>query len=1044
MFKKYGKESPSTIDLGIQPKPKLLITDPKFGQRRVAEILLRPDISKQEKDLLEKLRFKYDRGEIMLDDAVIPILEKYAPGEFISQENTQRVPDNVEPASGDLLGRLRGIPEDQIASWWAEMGQEKRDTLIDNYYESKKSNLSKVPFVPITDKTPASYPQYAVQPNQVNMPGWTVSQPTSMDKFLRVFTDRFVDLKKVVKAIEGTRGQLADALDPSLQQTLYSAKVKNDIDVFMRDELNPLLRDAVKKGATLEGLHEYIHNRHAPEANAYIATLINPKTGLPRMLDEGSGIKTADAIAYMNNLTPQQKAMYEPLALKYDAIAKKNVQILVDNGLESQKTVDAWTKSYQYYAPLYRTGMEEHGGLGTGRGFSVVGPSNKMRKGSVREVENVIASIAEQRERYVTRVHKNEIDRALVGLMKAYPDPNFWVAAKPDITTRVSAEPKVIGSPLVKIVDQSYKFQDNVIMSRSINPKTGNIVQQGVEFRLDNDRAKETVKALKNLDLDRLGMFLNTSAKITRFTASMNTQYNLVFGVVNFARDYQAAMFNLSTTEIKGKQREVSMLVLPALKTVYKSLRAETKGKGLVGTTPLDAAWADFKAHGGLVGYRNLFDTRESRTKVLENEMKRLSGSAPRQTWHVVKSWLSDYNTSIESAVRLAAYQVGVQNGMTKDRAAAMAKNLTVDFNKKGQIATQAGTLYAFFNASMQGTMRTLDTLTGPVGRKIIAGGILLGVIQQMVLLAFGFKEDQPPEFIRERSLIIPTGGTNYITIPMSLGFHVLPNIGRIVSAWVVGDFKHPLKRATDLIGVMLESSNPIGSSGLSLQTIAPTPVDPLVALAENKDWTGKRIYREDFSALNPTPGYTRTKDSATQFSRVFSQVLNSMSGGTKYQPGLFSPTPDQIDFLIGQAGGGIAREVVKTGKVVTNLMANEKTLPYQMPLISRFYGSIKAQTSEISTFYRNLKAINSHELEIRGRMKNHEPITEYLRENPEARYFKIANKIERQISRLKTKRDQFVERRINKSVIERIDVLILLRMKQLNDMVRKTEGVSK
>jgi hypothetical protein len=762
------------------------------------------------------------------------------------------------------------------------------------------------------------------------------------------------------------------------------------------------------------------------------------------MPDEGSGIKTADALAYMANLTPQQRAIYDSLAVRFDAIARKNLQILVDNGLESQKTIDAWTNSYQYYAPLYRTGMEEHGGLGTGRGFSVVGPSNKARKGSVRDVENVIASIAEQRERYVTRVHKNEIDRALVGLVQMYPNPDFWSIARPGITTQVSAEPKVVGGPLVKIVDQSYKFQDNVVMSRSIDPRTGDVVQQGVEFRLDDQRAKETVKALKNLDMDRLGMFLNTSAKITKFTASMNTQYNLVFGVVNFARDYQAAMFNLSTTEINGKQGEVSALVLPALKTIYKSLRAETKGRGVVGTSPLDVAWADFKAHGGLVGYRNLFDTREDRVKAIEGEMKRLSGSVPRNVWNVVKSWLSDYNTAIESGVRLAAYQVGVQNGMSKDRAAAMAKNLTVDFNKKGQIATQAGALYAFFNASMQGTMRTLETLVGPAGKKIIAGGILLGVIQQMVLLSFGFKDDQPPEFIRERSLIIPTGGADYITIPMPLGFHVLPNIGRLVSEWVTGDFEQPLKKFSNLFSVLLESSNPIGSSGLSLQTIAPTPFDPLVALAENKDWTGKEIYREDFSKNNPTPGYTRTKDTATGFSKTFSQALNAMSGGTKYQPGLFSPTPDQIDFLIGQVGGGVAREVVKTGKVIANLTSDEKTLTYQMPLISRFYGSIEDQTSEISKFYANLKAINSHELEIKGRIKHQEPLADYLQDHPEARYYRIADTIERQVSQLRARKTALTERSVDKTMTKRIDEMILTKMKQLNDLVKRTEVASK
>jgi len=67
---------------------------------------------------------------------------------------------------------------------------------------------------------------------------------------------------------------------------------------------------------------------------------------------------------------------------------------------------------------------------------------------------------------------------------------------------------------------------------------------------------------------------------------------------------------------------------------------------------------------------------------------------------------------------------------MTREQAAVMAKNLTVNFNKKGQIAGQAGALYAFFNASVQGVVRMFETLRGPMGKKIIAGGIILGATQ--------------------------------------------------------------------------------------------------------------------------------------------------------------------------------------------------------------------------------------------------------------------------------------------------------------------------
>ena len=46
----------------------------------------------------------------------------------------------------------------------------------------------------------------------------------------------------------------------------------------------------------------------------------------------------------------------------------------------------------------------------------------------------------------------------------------------------------------------------------------------------------------------------------------------------------------------------------------------------------------------------------------------------------------------------------------------------------------------------------------------------------------------------------------------------------------------------------MADTFNPIGNAGMSLQTIAPTVIDPLAALSENKDWTGKPIKRMTFN----------------------------------------------------------------------------------------------------------------------------------------------------------------------------------------------------
>jgi hypothetical protein len=1066
-YKEYGTfdtltEAKTEAEKIIKPSTQiLLVTNSDMGYDILKDIRREEDLTGGEDSLLEDLQDSYNVDTVHsitdLDPAVIPILEKYAPGVFIrNNEISGQVKIDYQNLGDDgydqVVNELEMITEkvDQDLDY-----QPLLDILYDfqhgvQVFSGRDAELltkympdmitpvtvenQKVSMIPITDKTPASYPQYAVQrrtsPPVPQILPWDVDPPSRIDKLLRVFADRFVDLRKVIKAIETVHGELQDADDPSLQQILYSAKVRNGIDLFLRDELRPLLRDLEIEHMTLESFHNYILNRHAPEANAYIAS-INPN-----MQDGGSGVLTQDAIDYMANLSPRDKRIFEAAAQKYDAIARKNLQLLVDNGLESQKTIDTWLDKYEYYAPLYRADMEKNGGMGTGRGFTVVGGASKARHGSTRTVENVISSISEQRERYLTRIHKNNIDKALVTLVDTFPNPDFWKLARPGITERVSADPAQRGQ-MVKVVNMDYMYKDNVIMARTIDPKTGDVVQRGVEFNLENDRAAETVKALKNLDMDKLGAVLSISAKITRFISSMNTQYNIVFGIVNFVRDFQSAMLNLTSTELAGKQLEIAKGVFPALRTIYSDLRSEHMGHVSHNTRQIDQDWADFRAHGGMVGYMDMYKTRKDRLDAIKEEMSRSTKGMSKQLFHQVASWLSDYNTTIESGIRFSAYKVALQNGFTKDRAAALAKNLTLDFNKKGTISMQAGSLFAFFNATAQGAVRLTETLAGPAGGKIIAGGIMLGVIQALALAAADFKDDEPPEFVKERGFIIPTGGGKYFAIPMPLGFHILPNIGRISTEWAMSGFKKSMPRFANLFGLLVEAFNPMGTSGMSVQTITPTPLDSIIALAENKDWTGRSIYKDNFNPLQPTPGFSRAKDSATGVSYGISWALNRLSGGSQYKPGIFSPTPDQIDYLAGQVGGGVVREGIKVGQAIMNIGSKEPLPTHKIPVVSRFYGSIDSDMQVRTRYYDILKTMNEHDLEIKGLAKAGKSAYSYIQENPEARFVAMAKQTDTNIRKLTTEKRELEDQNISKDVIKRIDNVILANMKRLNEQYK-------
>jgi hypothetical protein len=593
---------------------------------------------------------------------------------------------------------------------------------------------------------------------------------------------------------------------------------------------------------------------------------------------------------------------------------------------------------------------------------------------------------------------------------------------------------------VVKRVNTKLRENDHVLATRINGEK------RYVFFNPKDPRSKRAATALKNLDAQDLGTALGMVAKITRWMASVNTQYNPIFGPYNFLRDIQAGALQLSTTELAGQQKEIAKLVIPSMGAIYSSLRKRRKGE----TVDSDMAklWKEFQSEGGQTGFRDNFSRTQDRTEALLTEMEKLTEGKLKAGGRAVFDWLSDYNDSLENAVRLSAYKVakdkfkkeGVSDAEAKQRAASLAKNLTVNFNRKGDVATQMGALYAFFNASMQGSARMIETLKGPMGKKIMGGGLLLGSMQALLLASAGFDDEEPPEFIRSKNIVIPTGDGKYIAFPMPLGFHVIPGISRILTEWTLSGFDDTARRVTDLTGLFLDAFNPIGNAGWSVQTITPTILDPFVALGENKDWTGKPISKEDIFSLRPTPGYTRAREGANWLSTKLAEFLNYASGGDADRKGVLSPTPEQIEYLVGQVFGGVGREAIKLATTVEKTASGEELPPYKIPLYGRFVGETKSSAAESNKFYKNMMKLNELQAVVDGRKDRKEPLGKFFQENPEARMLPMANKTYKDVQALRKRRKALVERDAPKESVQAVEKMITRKMQVLNDRVRALE----
>jgi hypothetical protein len=881
--------------------------------------------------------------------------------------------------------------------------------------------------------------------------------------------DKQIDLKRIIDGLKAQGKEIADKWNAYLQEELFHGRSATRVKFFINRELNPLLSQMNSAGITLEQMDDYLLARHAEEANKYIRSINKDPSANAGMTDK-------QAEDYIKAIPPARRKVFERLAGEVDKMTKETRQMMVDYGLETQATIDAWENNYKTYVPLFRE-ETEGSPISTGRGYNIRGSTTRSRTGSSKKVVDVLANVALQRERTIARGEKNRVGNALLGLILQNPNSDYWIAINPDDVTQDDLRSELIAMGLDPDVAENlsekpkerklnkdtglYEYKTNPVWMQQPNVFMTRVNGQDrvMVFNENNERAARMAVIFNNLDQNQKGQALammgtagqyfqeaiNTVGKGTRYFAAINTQYNPAFSIYNFMRDVGGATLNLQSTALKGKEFEVISNAFTALKAVYQDLRLERSGQ------QANSKWAqifeEFELEGGKTGFRDLFNDSETRARALESELEAFKQGGTRQKAKAVFDWLSDFNEAIENAIRVSAYKSAKDMGMSPQQAASLAKNLTVNFNRTGAMSKSFTTLYAFFNASVQGSARIAQTLMNSdgtlssAGKMIVKGGVTLGIMQAVMMATAGFEEDEPPDFVKDKNFVIPYGDKKYIAVPMPLGFNVIPSFGRRIAEFVMSTDKNVGKAVFEMGNMILDGFNPLGSATLA-QTLTPTLVDPIIALGENKDFAGKPISRDDINSLNPTPGYTRGRDNASALSTGLAYAVNLLSGGTEFKKGVISPTPDQIDYLIGQVTGGVGREVLKVEKAIGATVKGEELATFNIPIVGRMVGDIKQKTVETSRFYDNIRSMNEHQQEIDGRLKEGEDIEAYLNKYPEAGLYKYADKVYNKINKLKQERKKMKESGASDEDLKGYDEAILSIMAGFNETVKDSKEI--
>ena len=774
--------------------------------------------------------------------------------------------------------------------------------------------------------------------------------------WIRRLVDKYNDIFDIQAAIEAQKGKVSQSMDFKMKEELMYGKAAEDLLKLDRniEDIKMVLKE---EGLALDTLNDYLYALHAKERNRVIKERIEAdnekraeqKKKLLPVTDSGSGMSDADADAILSRIKPSQKKGLDKIEKMVRDIQNDTRETMVEFGLEKQETIDAWNEMFDRYVPLAGIAQDENSEATSsyptgGAGLSVFGPMTKRAKGRKTEAENVLAQVIAQNAATHVKARTNEAVRSLYDLANQNPNADIWQT----LDEANSLDPHVVSVR----VDGEQKF---------------------IRFK-DASYAQ----TLRNMNLPETNLFLKILRAPSNWLRRSFTTLNPEFVVSNFARDIQTAVFNAAAeSEIDGGLMNGEKVMGEIIKTVPKALKSLLRGQvGLDQDPEMKRYYEEFREDGAKTGW-----AYAKRLNEIAADLERTAGDTTRtqEILGVGKNmidFVEGVNESFEDATRLASYIAARRNGVSREKAAQLAKNITVNFNKHGEWGQALNGVYLFFNASVQGTSRMLRTIgkvkpaTRPDGttrqwnerattaQKMAAGLTLFSSMLSMINAGLSGEDeddvlfyDKIPDYVKERNLIVmnPRDGKTYYKIPLPYGFNIFSNIGTVSADVARGGMK-PDEGIFFLASGLVNAFSPIsfGQSESLGRALAkggiPTVAKPLFdAWGFNETYFGGPVAAEQLPFGTKRPESTMSFRSPESVKSFFTW-MNEATGGSDRVSGSIDINPDRMWYVFEYFIGGAGNFVNRTGKTIKSVGGKFKDSDYDIsvndiPFLRIMYG---------------------------------------------------------------------------------------------------------
>lgn len=807
--------------------------------------------------------------------------------------------------------------------------------------------------------------------------------------------------KKLDEALQKAHQKWLDDIErewQELKSSLY-ADLKNG-DITFADYIN--------------GLTEYIQDNlddgYEPSKHDY--------SGFRAMFGDEEGRYNEDAI--IEELMDTEGMMEAPAADAEGTVAQLWEQInnatryglerYREAGMRSDEQIDKVEQMFHFYVPM--RGFKEETGedmyqyfTGKGRSKSYVGGLLKHAKGRGSEANYPISTIFAMSYKAISDCNQNLVNQRFYRFCQANPNDlvvlsdswavlnehtGEWEESSPEIPEDASEDEvreialtweeemrqlsnegkakKIRGKAEFDYKPIDKKNQSEHIVDVRINGQPKKMVVTG------NPRMAQALNGQLRFEHGK-NVFSKWNAAIKNFMASVFTSYSPTFALRNMFRDWTHFRTMLGVREGEGYAKQANKYYRQSLFKMIGLFKKYREGT-LDESKEMERDFKDFMDNGGITGFV-FMQKIDDIQKEMENIYKKQKAGKPirlnNNLWEKVLGAVEALNEGIENNARFATYRASRHYaGRTKARSAYDAKEITVNFNRKGagsktagfkstnKMAEDAAKAFGvtsqilgegriFFNATVQAIATTFKNFQNPDGslnKPYIAKwtakyalppfmfGLLLPAINKALAAALGGDgDDDPyanlPEWTRRRNLCFYIGNNNFITIPIGQELAAFLTLGDIFAGNTYAPELKPVDRdfTDEMVGVMntfspVDVSTKITKGGLMEDPISEVAgrtfsvLAPLVAVEQNLGWTGRPIYREDkFQNDQYTPEYQMIYQSTNPVLVNASKLLHELGGGDDITRGKLEVNPAIIQYLWEQYTGG-------PGKVFSNTIS--------------------------------------------------------------------------------------------------------------------------